>query len=136
MSVALWVGRKHWQAGSADFLKAFFSTVFVRLEHERWGDQYPILMRDIYAGRLAPERADAASKEVLLIRQKLSGLPVEQVVWDFEDRLARPPWRDQISPEIESLADYFVTSDGKNLLDVLAQGIQEARESKKDLEIR
>lgn len=136
MSVAVWVGRKHWQAGSAAFLKAFFSTVFVRLEHESWGARHPVLMRELYAGRLACKSAEAASKELQGIREGLAELDPELVVWDFEDRTARPPWGTEISPDIKSLTDYFVTSDGRNLLAVLAEALDEARRSGKDLEIR
>jgi hypothetical protein len=41
------------------------------------------------------------------------------VVWNHEDRGAKAPWGDRIAPHIKTLADYFVTSDGQNLLDVL-----------------
>jgi 2,3-bisphosphoglycerate-dependent phosphoglycerate mutase len=136
VSVALWVGRKHWQAGSAAFLRALFSTVFVRLERERWGERYPVLMRELYAGRLAHERAEAASKELQRVREQLAGLAPELVVWDFEDMAACPPWGAEISPDIKSLADYFVTSDGRNFLDVLAEGLHEAQRLREDLEIR
>jgi 2,3-bisphosphoglycerate-dependent phosphoglycerate mutase len=45
------------------------------------------------------------------------------VVWDFEQRNVRPPWGDNISPTITSLADYFVTSDGRDLLAVIEEAL-------------
>lgn len=136
MSVALWVGRRHFAVGSAEFLKAFFSTVFVRLEDEEWGTVYPIVMRDLYAGRLTHDRSQEALNELQRIRAGLAQLKPTQVVWDFEDRLARPPWGDAISPDIKSMADYFLTSDGENLLDVLARALEESQRVRKSVEVR
>jgi hypothetical protein len=116
-------------------LKAFFSTVFARLERESWGAQYPVIMHELYTGRLSHQRAEAASKELERIHTALAQLGPEQAVWDFEDRAARPPWGDEISPNIESLANYFVTSDGRDFLEVLGCALQEAQRSRKDLEI-
>ena len=58
------------------------------------------------------------------------------MVWDFEERSARPAWGDGISPQIKSLADYFVTSDGRNLIDVLSAALAEAHHSREPLTLR
>lgn len=136
MSVDIWVGRKQFNAGSSAFLKAFFSTVFLRLEGADWGTVYPAIMRELYTGRLTHERAKEALKELKQIRGKLSQLGPGEVVWDFENRDARPPWGDEINSEIRSMADYFVTSAGANLLDVLARAFEESQRTKKDVDIR
>ena len=54
-------------------------------------------------------------------------------MWDFENRKARPPWGDGISPHIVSLGNYFVTSDGKDLFEVLANTFAEAAMAKQDV---
>jgi 2,3-bisphosphoglycerate-dependent phosphoglycerate mutase len=136
VSLTIGVGEKRFEVGSDSFLKAFFSTVFARLERESWGAQYPVIMHELYTGRLSHQRAGAASKELERIRTALAQLGPEQAVWDFEDRAAHPPWGDEISPNIKSLADYFVTSDGRDFLEVLGRALQEAQRSRKDLEIR
>ena len=69
MSVSFWVGPKRFEVGSPSFLKAFFSTVFVRLESERWGTRYPIVMQHLYSGVLGYEKAALASNEVTAIRE-------------------------------------------------------------------
>lgn len=135
MSVAVWAGEKAYNIGSASFLKAFFSTVFARLEGENWGSRFPTLMRDLYSGHLPHRAARAAEAELRLVRQGLASLGPDQLVWDFEDRGAKPPW-DEISPGITSLDNYFVTSDGKDLLDVLAAALDQAARRRQDIEIR
>lgn len=126
MSVSVWVGEQRFEIGDSAFLKAFFSTVFVRLENEDWGRLYPTIMRDLYGGRLSHLQADVAARELDSIRERLAAFSPGQVVWDFEHLEAKPPWGTQISPHISSLSNYFVTSDGKDLLDVLARAFSEA----------
>ncbi len=136
MSLSLWTGEKRFEVGSPSFLKSFFSTVFVRLEGENWGSRYPIVMNELYSGRLSHPQAGAAESELGAIREGLASFAPKDVVWDFENRVAKPPWGDAINPEIRSLADYFVTSDGKDLIDVLREASREAIRVKKDVEIR
>jgi hypothetical protein len=107
-------------------------------------------MKHLYAGRLEPSDADAALLELDLIQVGLQAFAPREIVWDFDDqraersearrcrepvasglpvvdRSAHPPWGDRIAPTITSLANYFVTSDGKDLFEVLRTAIEEAR---------
>jgi hypothetical protein len=59
-----------------------------------------------------------------------------EVVWDAEDRSRRPPWGEDIAPEITSLADYFVTEDGRDLLAVLDEAVRYAVRSRRPLTAR
>jgi len=52
-----------------------------------------------------------------------------------EDLSKRPPWGDNISSDITSLANYFITNDGKDLIDVLLMAIGDPLNSKIDVEI-
>jgi hypothetical protein len=131
--VSAWVGRQRFELGEAEFLKAFFSTIFVRAEGNVWGRDYPVLMKDFYSGRLRHKNATAALEELANLGEKLKALPPSELVWDFEDPGKKPPWGNGISPHITSLANYFMTSDGKDLLAVLAQAFAEA--AKKQLDV-
>lgn len=136
MALSAWVGRERFELGEPAFLKAFFSTVFAKLEAEAWGRRFPALMRDLYSGRLSPEKAAAAAEELAKLREELKAFKPKDLVWDFEDRTRRPPWGDEISPHITSLANYFVTSDGKDLLEVLQQALAAAAQKHQDVVIR
>ncbi|CEN41377.1 conserved hypothetical protein [Capnocytophaga canimorsus] len=46
-----------------------------------------------------------------------------------------PPWGNDISEEITNMAEYFVTSDGKNLIDVLEKALKTAIELEDGLSI-
>ena len=136
MSVSLWVGNRCYEIGSTSLLKAFFSTIYVRLEDERWGSDYPAVMRELYQGTLQYQRCGEAIRELRDIRENLKGFAPDQVVWDFENRSTAPPWGTDISPAITSLADYFRTSDGKGLIEVLLGGLEEAKDKKRHVRIQ
>jgi 2,3-bisphosphoglycerate-dependent phosphoglycerate mutase len=123
VSVGLWVGERAWPIGTGDFVFAFFSTIRVRLEPGGWGTRFPTLMRELYAGELAAAAAPRALAELERIREELRALPPAAVVWDAEDRSKRPPWGDRIAAEITDLGSYFVTSEGRDLLEVLAEAL-------------
>jgi len=119
MSIGVRAGSQTREIGTPSFLKAFFSTVYVRIEGRNWGSRFPVLMRDLYAGHVPEDRCAAALLELADLRQALAALAPSEVVWDFERSSALPPWGSNISATVTSLANYFVTSDGRDLLDVL-----------------
>lgn len=122
-----------YSVGTGDFLNSFFSTVTVKLEQSVWGSRFPIIMRELYSGRLPKDQVKTAQEELDLIEAGLTQLPPSEIIWDFEDLSARPPWGDEISPDIRHMADYFVTSDGQNLLTVMKKAFQTALELDEDV---
>lgn len=135
MSVSLHVGTHDYPIGTGDFFHAFFSTICVRLEAGEWGSRYPTLMRELYASALEPEQVGAAIVELAAIDQGLASLPPGDVVWDVADRAALPPWGTDIAPTTHTLRDYFVTMDGKILVEVLAVALDDARRTAQGLDI-
>ena len=117
MSVMIQVDFLLYPVGHSDFLHAFFSTVCSRLEHGRWGSRYPYLMNGLYQGRLEWTDIPLARKEL----EEVAG--------------RGPPWGNHISEEITSLANYFVTSDGRDLIDVLRLAFRDAEELRHCIEI-
>lgn len=136
MGVDVLVGERGWEIGASDFFHAFFSTVSYHLEPDGWGSQFPMLMNEFYQGRLPASHAKRARKELAKIHGQLSSIPPTEVVWDIEDRSKRPPWGDEISAEITSLANYFVTSNGKDLFEILEQALAEAERIGEDVVIQ
>lgn len=119
MGVSLRVGPIAYQVGTAEFLGAFFDTVTGRLEDRERGRGFPRL-GDLYQrGELHAGHLDEARIELSVIRERLSLLPPSAVIWDLDDPAAAPPWGDDIAGSITDLSNYFVTSDGRQLLDVI-----------------
>lgn len=130
MGVGLQVGSIVTEVGNADFFYAFFSTVSARLEPKGWGTRFPLVITRLYQGTLPASDVPGALAELLEIRKLLERHQPSDVVWNFEDRTALPPWGKNISSEITSLSNYFVTSGGHDLFDVLIEVLEDAREEK------
>ncbi|MHA7627848.1 immunity 70 family protein [Corallococcus sp. M7] len=128
MAIALMIDSVATELGRSDFVHAFFSTLSARLEPEGWGTRFPTLLNTLYQGELPKAQAARAVEELRTARLELSRFPPAQVVWDIEDREARPPWGEDISPDITSLANYFVTSTGRDLFDAMIEDLEFLRD--------
>lgn len=124
-----------YQVGASDFLHAFFSTISYNLESNKWGSKYPYLMNELYQGKLSWKNADKAIEEIKDIENEFKNFKPSQVIWDIEDISKQPPWGDKISPEITDLSNYFVTSDGRDLIEVILMALNDSISEKTDIEI-
>ena len=109
--VSFRVGCMMYEIGTASFLHSFFSTVAYRLENNRWGSKFPVIMNELYQGKLSFENVPAAKEELTQIKKALTKLSPNKVIWDIEDLSKQPPWGDNISEKISSLGNYFITCD-------------------------
>jgi 2,3-bisphosphoglycerate-dependent phosphoglycerate mutase len=129
VAVNLRVANILWPVGAASFFTSFFSTIAARLEPAGWGTRFPVLMLELYEGEVSGDHAAEARKELDTIREELRAHPPSAVVWDIHDRSKQPPWGDNIADGITDLGNYFVTSDGRDLFEVLAPALDFAAES-------
>ena len=125
-----------YQVGSGDFLHSFFSTIAYNLEDGKWGTKYPCLMRELYSGELKEQHIKNAKDELETITNELKKISVDKVIWDIDDLSKPMPWGDNISPDITDLSNYFVTSDGEDLITVLNHAMDKAMELKSDITIK
>jgi hypothetical protein len=135
MTVGYSVNSSLYEIGSSSFLYAFFSNICFHLENKRWGDKYPYLMKKLYQGKLSYMYAPLAIRELEEIKEKLKLFPPEKIVWDIDDACKKPPWGNNISNDITSLSNYFVTSEGKDLIDITMEALEEGVKNKKDITI-
>lgn len=135
MAVGFKVDFLFYQVGHGAFLHSFFSTISYHLEPEGWGTRYPYLLQHLYNGRLAWSDAMNAIKELEEVRSKLAKFQPKEVVWGIEDLGKRPPWGDNISSDITNLSEYFLTSDGRNLFDVLTKALHDSLSEKTNIEV-
>jgi 2,3-bisphosphoglycerate-dependent phosphoglycerate mutase len=132
--VDLYAKNTMWTVGEDWFLHSFFSTIAYRLEPNGWGSRFPALMKDLYTGRLSPDRFPKARGELATLRSELAERPPEERIFAYEDPDRPTPW--DVPPGASSLADCFLTASAGNLLDVIEQAISEASEISADVEIR
>ena len=133
--VSFRVGCMMCEIGTASFLHSFFSTVAYRLENNRWGSKFPVIMNELYQGKLSFENVPAAKEELTQIKKALTKLSPNKVIWDIEDLSRQPPWGKDISSDISDLSDYFVTSDGRNLIKLTFAALEDAKSEEENLKL-
>lgn len=124
-----------YEVGAASFLHSFFSTIAYRLEDNKWGTRFPYLMRKLYQGKLERLDVEKAIEELDVIKNELKKFSPEKVIWDIENLNSQPPWGNEISEDITDLSNYFVTSDGKDLIKVLYDALETSIHLNSDVEI-
>jgi 2,3-bisphosphoglycerate-dependent phosphoglycerate mutase len=112
---------------------SLFSTIYVRLENRRWGSRFSVLMNGLFPGTLSADLVPAALQELHAVRNEFSGLPPEAMVWDCEDPSKQPPRGTERAAHIKTSAQYFVTSDGKDLFEVMEKAFSSAISAGKDV---
>lgn len=135
MAIGFKVDFLWYQVGTIDFLHSFFSTISYNLEENKWGSKYPVLMNELYQGRLSWKNANKVIKELQIVKDELKKFTPEYVVWDIEDISKQPPWGNNIIPDITDLSNYFITSDGRSLINVILMALNDSISEKTDVEI-
>ena len=135
MGVGFRVGNITTEVGTSEFLHSFFSTISVHLEPAGWGSRFPELLNALYQGNLPVAHCDKVTSDLQIIRAELAAIAPDRVVWDIDDPNAEPPWGRNISDGITSLANYFVTSGGRDLFDVLLECLEYQKRKELDMTI-
>ncbi|SFP61369.1 Imm70 family immunity protein [Variovorax sp. 770b2] len=130
MAVGVTAGSITNELGAPSFVHSFFSTISAHCEPDGWGSQFPHLMNELYQGHLPHGNALRALDELRLAKATLGKLPPSAVVWDIENRQARPPWGNNIASHITSLGNY--TSSGRDVFDVLERALAASAQERRD----
>lgn len=134
MVVGLFTDPVFYKIGNGSYLHCFFSTIAYRLESNDWGGRFPILMNKFYnAGGISYAECKTAIKELSIIRKELLCYAPDKIVWDIDDLTHQPPWGNNIAEGITSLANYFWTSEGKDLFETFNSALNKSTEIKQPL---
>jgi hypothetical protein len=136
LAVSAWVGNDEFEIGHWAFLKSFFDTLQYHLSKERPLDKYPKLFIDLYMGHLRYQDAQEVIDNLVEIQAKLKLIDPTKVIWDINDLTKKPPWGSDISKQITSLSNYFVTSKGKDLIETFLFALRLSIQNKCDLIIK
>ena len=135
MSIGIKLGSIIDELGSPDFFNSFFSTIVGLLENNVRGSRYPVISLELYKGHIPIEKLEQAVVELKSIQHELSQHPPNAVIWDIEDLSLNPPWGDNISQEITSLSNYFVSSNGRDLFALISEVLSHAIDTKRPIDI-
>tara|TARA_R110002096_G_C14454124_1_gene711798 strand:- start:58 stop:468 length:411 start_codon:yes stop_codon:yes gene_type:complete len=135
MGVHLNTGNNIYEIGTSSFLISFFDTIEYRLTKGVFGKKYPIVLNEFYNGNLKDENLVKAELELKDIQKRLKKFKPSKVIWDKHDLNKKPPWGNNISSDITDLSNYFVTSDGKDMFEVIFEAIEMAKIEKNGIKI-
>ena len=100
--------------GNYDYWNCFCSTIVTKLNNLK--KEIPLALSFLERGECAPENCMETARQLNLVRDNLSGLPVTEIVYDMKKPLKKAPWKDKISPIVTSCGNFFTTADGKDLI--------------------
>lgn len=123
------------EIGPGGLLHSLFSNIAYHLESSEWGSKYPYIMLNLYRGRLEESYANEAMSEVLEIRRLLSSINCDKLIWNIDDLREPAPWGDTVVADIGSISDFYVTTNGLNLVDEIVDNIESMVKLGGDLEI-
>jgi len=92
-------------------------------------------MNELYQGTLDKDNVETAIVELKKIQLELQAFSPDKVVWDIDDLSKQPPWGKNISNDITNLSNYFVTSDGEDLITIFFNALEKAKKLQMDLTI-
>ena len=136
MAVYLKTSNHLFEIGTGDFFISFFDTIEYRLTSGSEKNKYHIILNDLYNGHLAFENLEKAEIELKGIQEKLKKFKPSEIIWDKNDLTKTPPWGDNISDNITDLSNYYVTSGGKDLIEVIFTAIATAKLKKSGITIQ
>ena len=89
-----------------------------------------------YVSKEVREKVINAINELHTVKKESSRIPPQKVIWDIEDLSQQPPWGNDISEDITDLSNYFVTSEGDDLFDILFEAFGVAKDDNENIEIK
>lgn len=85
------------------------------------------MLKELYQGKLKYEKIDSAIRELNEIELLFRKFSTDKVVWNIDNLKLTPPWGDNISSDIHNLSEYFWTSDGYNLFEIIKEALEEGK---------
>lgn len=100
--------------GGSDIWFSVYSTIEKRLGVFK--REIPFVISLFKTGKCDSVNALETARQFNLLRDKLSTLKPNKVVYDMNAPLKKAPWDADLSPVVTSCANLYITADGKDLL--------------------
>ena len=119
--------------GGADTWQTLCSTIIYHLTSS--AEQVPLVFAFIKTGHCNSQDCLNTAREFNIVRDKLSQLKPDQIVYDYKSPEKQPPWGNKISPVITSCANYLTTGDGDDLLAEMVKLLTYAAYAKTNVDV-
>lgn len=106
--------KRYVDIGAEDIWNSVYSTALMRLKPIE--NEITLALEFLKTGSCEFGKSQETARQVNLIRDGLSQIPPEEVIYDYKNINVRAPWSGKISPVVTSCGNMFTTADGKDLL--------------------
>ena len=93
-------------------------------------------MNNLYWGDVPLEFVEKGIAELLSIQEEFKNFLPHEIIWDFEDLSLTPPWGTNIASHIIDLSQYFITSSGSDLFEVMLTSFRFALEHGQNVSVK
>ena len=100
--------------GNSEYWNCFCSTIFTKLNSMK--DSIPFALKFLENGTCEADDCLETARQLNLIRDKLSQLSTDEIVFDYKDPTNKKHKNINISPIVTSCGNFFTTADGKDLI--------------------
>ncbi len=100
--------------GNSEYWLLFYSTIITKLDSIK--DSIPFALKFLENGTCEAADCLETARQLNLIRDKLSQLSTDELVFDYKDPANKKRKHIDISPIVTSCGNFFTTADGKDLI--------------------
>lgn len=100
--------------GDYDILNCLYSTVIVKLDDIK--DDIALAISFLKNGTCTSKCCIETARELNIVRDRLSNIPVSELIYDYKNLKKKAPWINKINPIVTSCGNLFTTADGKDLI--------------------
>lgn len=111
-------------------VQSFFSAIAYRLENNKWGSVYPVIMNELYKGKLERKNVKRAIIELKDIKQKFQKINLSlQIMKNMNNEYLDKEIPIELGTPI-NLDDYFVNDDNKRITDIMLMVLEKIKNKK------
>ena len=107
-------GKMFVDVGNTDIWICFYSTIITHLTHIK--KDITLALKFIECGECNAKDCLDTARQLNLIRDNLSMLTIDKLVYDYKNPKKKLPWTNKVSPVVTSCGNFFTTADGKDLI--------------------
>lgn len=103
--------------GGSNMLYSMYSTVKCQIRFSTF--KLGLALKFLQTGECSRSKVSETLRQLMIVKEELSGLQPNKVVYNCDDMSEKAPWSGNISMDISSCVDLFTTDDGRVLIDEL-----------------
>lgn len=106
--------KKVLDVGNYEMWMCFYSTIISNLNHI--ADECSLAVNFLKKGKCESSDCMETARQLNIIKDGLSRLSIDKIVYDYTDTKKKAPWINKISYIVTSCGSFFTTAEGRDLI--------------------